>query len=386
MEHVRGTASNTTERGAHEAPRTAEAGISEQRLSPRIDASATTLVPEVQPLQEVNVPSGSTAGQTRRGFVFSLHRPGVLKGIFKKENDEHRQTRPDVYLPRPRGLGISVSSGSRPENRYQSMEFINAAISDLPSPANLADLCSTVLQHIDSWLPNIDRTRPAYLVIGHKHESKVSLALEMIVQRRLSKEGRCRVLVEDNKTEFAERESLRSTIAERRFLPPLSERRSWDTRTTIRSPEGDVAHPDAFVRSASEVHAAALQMRVVPFDVARPSTAAEARTGVFLEDRELAMTDIAKDSVAGELTIAIAGTMHLKPNCEALIASVGSRNVTAVGLLAHNPVRPVSLSEDHRRLSYALCADGVLMMRAAESMEQAPFDFHATADLLAGLP
>lgn len=378
MEHVQGAAPHTTRPGSHEAQRTPEAGISEQRLSPRIDASSTALAPQVQGV----VPSGSTRGHTGR-WVISPHRPEVLKGIFRKKKDEQRQTRQDIHLPRPHGLGISVASLSRPENRYQSMEAINAAISELPSPANVADLRSAVLEHIDIWLPHVDRTRPAYFIVGHKHESNTTLALEMIVQNRLSKEGHCRVLVEDNQTEFTEREPLRLAIADRQFLPPPSERQSWDTRSTIRSPEGDVPHPDNFVRSASEAHAAALQMRVVPFDVARPPNTIEPRTGVFLEDRELAMTSIAKEGAAGELTIIIAGTMHLKPLCEALIAHVGSKNVAATGLLAHDPVGPVSFSEDHRRLSYALCADGVLMMRAGESIEEAPFDFHATADLLA---
>jgi hypothetical protein len=218
------------------------------------------------------------------------------------------------------------------------------------------------------------------IVVGHSHESITSLALEMIVQRLLSRQGQCRVLVEDNETEYFARDTFRSVIADRRYLPPLSERQGWDTRRTMMTAEGDILHPDLFVRSASEAHAVELQMHVVPSDVARPSTT-EPRTGVFLEDRELATLSIAL-SDAQSLNLLIAGTMHLKPHCEALIAKVGRKNVTAIGLLARDPVGPPSLSEDHRRLSYALCTEGVLMMRVSDSIEETPFDFHAFADSL----
>jgi hypothetical protein len=325
-------------------------------------------------------PGTSVASGSQRWLIVAGHRPDLIKGLFKKEKDAWRGARPDIQLPRPRGFGLTLAKGDRPEYRLQSMEAINAAISALACPQTLNELRSIVLPFMDGWLSSVDRTRCAYFYIGHKHESIVSLALEMIVRARLAGEGRCRVLVEDHQVGFDRREPERAVIASRQHLPPSSGRNDWDTWGTILNPEGERMHRDIFVRSASEVHAKALDMPVEPFDLSRPDTK-EPRTGVFLEDREEGMTTVAADTDA-QIVIMIAGTMHLKAVCETFIARVGRSNVAAVGLLVPDPVGPPSFADDHRRLSYALRADGVLIIRPSEAMEAAPFDFHAFMDRL----
>jgi hypothetical protein len=147
MEPVPGAASTRTT-GLQEGERRTPANIRGRPLSPRIDASAAALVPDV--------PTGPR-------FVVSLN-PGRLRSIFRSGNNGPRSTRPDIQLPRPRQLGISIASGRRPENRLQSMEAINAAISALPSPASLEDLRASAQDHVDRWLDDVDRSRPAYLL------------------------------------------------------------------------------------------------------------------------------------------------------------------------------------------------------------------------------